>query len=65
VGTALEAAGHVACADLGRRARVRIEQQLSMQVYLTRLDEIYERALHALALAQASANVSPAPNRWR
>jgi glycosyltransferase involved in cell wall biosynthesis len=45
----LEAAGHDARAALGRRARARIEQQLSMPAYMTRLHDIYIRSLHAAA----------------
>jgi glycosyltransferase involved in cell wall biosynthesis len=45
----LEVAGHDARADLGRRARARIEQQLSMQAYLARLHDIYASALHSPA----------------
>jgi glycosyltransferase involved in cell wall biosynthesis len=43
----LEVAGHDARVDLGKRARARIEQQLSMPMYLTRLENVYERALRS------------------
>jgi glycosyltransferase involved in cell wall biosynthesis len=42
----LETAGDDARAALGRRARARIEQQLSMQTYLARLHDIYRRSMH-------------------
>jgi glycosyltransferase involved in cell wall biosynthesis len=54
----LEAVGHEARCKLGRRARGRIEQQLSMPAYLARLHDIYQRALHSPASpTQASSTI--------
>jgi glycosyltransferase involved in cell wall biosynthesis len=54
----LETAGDDARADLGRRARARIEQQLSMQAYSARLNDVYERALRSSTSSGAASSLT-------